>query len=100
MTSDNRLFDDMARMAGGAMSSFAALREELEARFRDQAERLLAKADLVRRDELEAVHAMAEAARAENAALAERLAALEARVAAAGKPAAAKRRRKPAAGKD
>ncbi|MDP6953490.1 MAG: accessory factor UbiK family protein [Alphaproteobacteria bacterium] len=92
MPNDNRLFEDFSRMAGGAMSSFTALREELEARGREQVERMLANMDLVRRDEFEAVQAMAEAARAENAELAKRIEALEAQLA---KPTPKKRTRKP-----
>jgi BMFP domain-containing protein YqiC len=100
MEKEGRLFDDLARVAGGAMSSLTALREEIEARLRDQFERMLANMELVRRDEFEAVRAMAEKAREENEALAARLAALEGRVPAtaeaAEKPAraAAKRPRK------
>ncbi|MEE1543923.1 MAG: accessory factor UbiK family protein, partial [Alphaproteobacteria bacterium] len=69
MPNDNRLFEDFTRMAGGAMSSFTALREEMEARLREQVEHMLIGMDLVRRDEFEAVQAMAEAARTENAEL-------------------------------
>lgn len=79
MEKDRGLFDDLSRMASGAMSSMSALRDEIEARLRDQFERMLANMDLVRRDEFEAVRAMAEKARAENEALAARVAALERR---------------------
>ena len=92
MPNDNRLFEDFTRMAGGAMSSFTAMREEMEARLREQVERMLSNMDLVRRDEFEAVQAMAEAARTENAELTKRIEALEAQPA---KTAAKKRTRKP-----
>jgi BMFP domain-containing protein YqiC len=100
MEKEGRLFDDLARVAGGAMSSMTALREEIEARLRDQFERMLANMDLVRRDEFEAVRAMAEKAREENEALAARLAALEGRLAERpAKRTAAKRPRKAPAAK-
>lgn len=63
------------------MSSFATLREETEARLKAQFERILASMDLVRRDEFEAVQAMAVEARKQNQALAKRLDALEGKTA-------------------
>jgi len=81
MERDSKLLDDLSRMAGGAMSSLAALREEAEARLRAHAERLAANMDLVRRDEFEAVQALAATAREQAEVLAERLAALEQRLA-------------------
>ena len=78
MEKEGRLLDDLARVAGGAWSSAGALREEVEARLRDKLEAVLEGMDLVRRDEFEAVRAMAVKAREENEALAARLAALEA----------------------
>ena len=95
MPNDNRLFEDFTRMAGGAMSSFTALREEMEARLREQVEHMLIGMDLVRRDEFEAVQAMAEAARTENAELTKRIKALEAKFAKPAKAAARKRTHKP-----
>jgi BMFP domain-containing protein YqiC len=71
------MFDDAARVAGGALGTLAGLRREVEALARAQFERLLAQLDLVTRDEFETVKAMAAKARAENEALAARLAALE-----------------------
>jgi len=79
MQKDNRLFEDLTRVAGGAMASLAALRDEAEARLRGLLERRLNEMNLVARDEFEAVRAMAVKAREENERLAARLAALEAR---------------------
>ena len=84
MQSQNRLLDDFARLAAGAIGAISGVRSEVEARLREQFERLLAGMDLVDRDEFEAVKAMAAKARAEQEGLAARLAALEARLAAAG----------------
>ncbi|MEX2648399.1 MAG: accessory factor UbiK family protein [Alphaproteobacteria bacterium] len=78
MQTDNRFIDDLARLAGGALHSAGAVREEIEARLRHRLEALLGGMNLVARDEFEAVKAMAAKARAENEALAERVARLEA----------------------
>ena len=79
MQSDNRFLDDAARLAGGAIGTLAGLRREIEALARQQVERLLARMDLVTRDEFDAVKEMAAKARAEQEDLAARLAALEAK---------------------
>lgn len=78
MQSQNRFFDDFARMAGGAMGALAGMRQEVEARLREQMERWLAAMDLVTREEFDAVKAMAAKARAEQERLEQRVAALEA----------------------
>jgi BMFP domain-containing protein YqiC len=77
MQSQNRFFDDMARVAGGAASALSGVREEIEARLRGQLERILAGMDLVSREEFEAVKAMAATARAEQEDLLRRVAELE-----------------------
>ena len=79
MQSQNRFFDDMARVAGGAASALSGVREEIEARLRGQLERILAGMDLVSREEFEAVKAMAAKARSEQEDLQRRVAELEAR---------------------
>ena len=78
MQTQNRLLDDLARVATSALGVAAGMREELEARLRDQFERILSGMDLVTREEFDAVKAMAAKARAEQEDLAARLAALEA----------------------
>ena len=78
MSSSNRIFEDAARVAEGALGTIVGLRREVEAVVRAQLERLLAGMDLVRRDEFEAVREIAVNARTEQEKLAERLAALEA----------------------
>ncbi len=89
MQSQNRFFDDMARVAGGAASALSGVREEIEARLRGQLERILAGMDLVSREEFEAVKAMASKARTEQEDLLRRVAELEA---ALGRNAAPRRR--------
>ena len=81
MQSQNRFFDDVARVASGAVGALSGVRGEVEARLRDQLERVLAGMDLVSREEFEAVKAMAAKAREEQELLQRRLAALEARLA-------------------
>ncbi len=84
MQSQNRFFDDMARVAAGAVGALAGVRGEIEARLRDQLERVLAGMDLVSREEFEAVKAMAAKAREEQEVLLRRIDALEARLAQRG----------------
>ncbi|HTH96989.1 MAG TPA: accessory factor UbiK family protein [Stellaceae bacterium] len=78
MRFDNRLLDDMSRVATGAFSALSGVRGEVEGKMREQFERVLSRMDLVTREEFDAVQAMAAKARAENDALAARVAALEA----------------------
>ena len=65
MQTENRLLDDLARMANGALNTLAGLREEVENRVRERVERLLADMDMVPREEFDAIKAMAQKARAE-----------------------------------
>jgi len=83
MQTQNRLLDDLARVATGALGVAAGMREEIEARLRDQFERILSNMDLVTREEFDAVKAMAAKARAEQEDLTARLATLEAQLGAA-----------------
>ena len=78
MQTQNRLLDDLARVASGALGVAAGMRAEVEARLREQFERVLAGLDLVPREEFDAVKAMSIKAREEQEVLAERLARLEA----------------------
>ena len=86
MQSQNRFFDDVARVASGAVGAISGVRGEIESRLRDQLERVLAGMDLVSREEFEAVKAMAAKAREEQELLQRQIAALEARLADALKP--------------
>jgi hypothetical protein len=92
MLGDRRLFDDMARVASGAAGAFGGIRSRMEGELRDHVERLLARMKLVTREEFEVVEALAQKARAEQEILAERLAALEARLGATASPARARRK--------
>ena len=80
MQTENRLFDDLARVANGAFSTLSSVREEIETRVRERVERLLTDMDLVPREEFEAVKAMAQKARMEQEALQARVERLEQRL--------------------
>ena len=82
MSDRPRFFDDLAGMAGGALSALAGLREEAEAIVRARIDEALRRLDLVRREEFDAVQDLAARARAGQEAAEARLAALEARMAA------------------
>jgi BMFP domain-containing protein YqiC len=91
MQTENRLFDDLARMANGALNTLSGLREEIENRVRERVERMLSDMDMVPREEFDAVKAVAQTARSEQEALTAKVAELERRLselAGAGKPAA------------
>lgn len=89
MQTRSRLLDDLARLANGAAGVASGMREEIEALVQQRLERVLAELDLVRREEFEAVEAVAIRAREEQEALEKRVASLEKKLAA--------RKRKPAA---
>jgi len=82
MESENRLFEDLARVAGGALGTLTGIRDEVETRLKEQLERVLQRMNLVRREEFDAVQAMAAKARLAEEQLETRVASLEARVAA------------------
>lgn len=81
MTERPRFIDDLAGMAGGAVSALMGLREEIEAVVRARIDETIRRLDLVRRDEVEALAEMAANARAGQEAAEARLAAIEARLA-------------------
>ena len=82
MQTSNRFLDDLAKVASGAASTITGLKQELDVMFRQRLDRLVADFDLVRRDEFEAVKALAANARAEQESLKNRVAELESRIAA------------------
>jgi BMFP domain-containing protein YqiC len=94
MQTENRIFDDLAKVASGALHALGGVKDELETRFRERLERLAAEMELVTREELDAVRGMAAKARAEQEAMAERITALEAELATlkAAKPARSRSR--------
>jgi len=84
-----RFFDDLAGVAGGAISALAGLREEIEALARARIDEAIRRLDLVRREEFDAMAELAanartgqETAEARLTDIQQRLAALEVRLAA------------------
>lgn len=77
MQTQNRIFDDIAKVAGGALSALGSLKQEIEAMIRDRLERYMADANFVPRAEFDAVKEMAAKARSEQEKMEERIMALE-----------------------
>jgi BMFP domain-containing protein YqiC len=81
MESRNRLFDDMAKVAGGAAGTLSGLKSEFESRIRQMVDDLVGKLDLVTREDLDTALALAAKAREEQESLARRVSELEAELA-------------------
>jgi len=77
MQTRNKILDDISQLMTNAMGVAQGAREEAETALKGLVERWLADRDFVTREEFDAVRAMAEKARAENAALMARIEALE-----------------------
>lgn len=90
MQTRSRILDDIARLTNGAAGVASGMRDEIEALVQQRLERVLENLDLVRREEFEAIEAVAIRAREEQEALEKRVAALEKQLSAAP-------RKKPAA---
>lgn len=78
MQTENRIFDDLAKLLNGAAGTLAGVGREAQSGVRDRARELIGGLDFVSREEFDAVKAMAAAARDEAEALAARVAKLEA----------------------
>lgn len=77
MQTRNRLLDDLARVATGALGVATGARREAEDLLRGRFANVMGGRDFVTREEFDVVKAMAAKARAENAELARRLDELE-----------------------
>ena len=77
----SKFFDDLSRLMTDAAGVADGARREAQTFARAQIERLMAGMNVVAREEFEAVKEMAAKARDENEKLAERVAALEAKLA-------------------
>lgn len=78
-TTQSRFFDELAKLMTNAAGAAQGVRREIDTLVQGQVERVLNNLDIVKREEFEAVKAMAAKAREENDALAKRVAELEAR---------------------
>ena len=72
-----KFFDDIAGVAGGAISALAGLREEMASLVRARVDEAVRRLDLVKRDEFEAMAELARRAKAQVEALETRVAQLE-----------------------
>jgi BMFP domain-containing protein YqiC len=84
MQSRNKFFDDMSQLMTNAMGVAQGAKTEAETAMKGFIDRWMADRDFVTREEFDAVRAMAQKAREENATLEARIVALEA-AAAGGK---------------
>ncbi len=84
---NNRFLDEFAKLMTDAAGAAQGVRRDFEAMVKSQGERMLREMDVVQREEFEAVKEMAVKARAENEALAARVAALETEIAGLKRPA-------------
>jgi BMFP domain-containing protein YqiC len=78
MTERPKFFDDLAGVAGGAISALAGVREEVAALVRSRVDEAVKKLDLVRREDFEAMAELAQRAKMQVEALEIRVARLEA----------------------
>lgn len=79
--SSNKILDDLAKLMTDAAGAAQGVRREVETAIKSQAERFIADMDLVKREEFEAVKAMAQQAREENDRLEQRILLLESHLA-------------------
>jgi BMFP domain-containing protein YqiC len=77
MQTSNRILDDLAKVANGAASTLSGFRSEVETFIHQQLQRLLKDADLVKREEFDAIKAVAVTARIEQEKLEARVKNLE-----------------------
>ncbi len=80
MQTRNPIMDDISRMMQGAAGMAQAANDEAKALFRSMAERVVADMDLAKREEVEALKAIARSAVEKAEALEKRVAELEARL--------------------
>lgn len=80
MADKPRFFDDLAGVAGGAVSALTGVREEMNAIVRSRVDEVLTSLQVVRREEFEVMRELAAQARIGQEDATRRVAALEARV--------------------
>lgn len=80
MQSRNAFMDDISKMAQGVAGMAQAANDEAKAMFRSVTERVVADADLAKREEVEALKTLARTALERAEALEKRVAALEAKL--------------------
>lgn len=86
-----QFFDEMAKLATGAVSAFQGFREHIQGEVKSHMNKFVAEMDFVPREDFEIVEAMAKKARNENESLKKRVEALEKKLGATAKKAPAKK---------
>ncbi len=77
MQTDNKFFDDLAKLGQSAAGTLHGVKGEFEAMFRARLEDILKDMDLVSREEFDVVRDMAKEARTQNEILAKKIITLE-----------------------
>ncbi|MDE8348716.1 MAG: accessory factor UbiK family protein [Acidocella sp.] len=80
-----KFFDDLAGVAGGALSALAGMREEIASMARARVDEAVRRLDLIKRDEFDVMVEMATLAREQSELLEARVKVLEAALASASK---------------
>ena len=80
MQTRNPFLDDLTKVANSAVGALSGVKDEVTARMRDQIAKVLDGMDIPRRDEFDAVKAMAAKAREENEELKKQIAELNAKL--------------------
>ena len=92
MQTKNRLFDDIAKVANSAVSTFAGLKGEIENMVQNRIENLMTDMNMISRDEFEAVKGMIAKARSEQERLETKVKELEKKLTKSLKPTPQKKR--------
>lgn len=98
MQSQSRFFDELAKLMTNAAGAAQGAAREVETLIRAQIERAASEFDLVKREEFDAMKALAQAAKAESESLRKRVEALE-KALGISKPAASRKTKPQAARK-
>jgi BMFP domain-containing protein YqiC len=90
MKPNSRFFDDLAKVATGAVGALSGLQGQIRTEIRSQINRFIAEMDFVPREDFEIVEGMAREARLQNQKLEARIATLETKLGIAKKAPAKK----------
>ena len=93
LKTDNRFFDDLAKVATGAVGALSGARQQIHQEIRSQINRFIVEMDFVPREDFETVEAMAREARIQNQKLEARVKALEEKLGVKAKSAAAPKKK-------
>lgn len=77
MSSKERILDDVAKMAGGAVSVISSAAEQIKTDLKSRADDVASNLDLVPREDFERLQSMVEQMRLEQESIKERIKALE-----------------------